>query len=157
MKARQSPSCAIVYPANDKDSERLALRIQDYFRFYCETLSPYVKMEIPVKTDQETSLNGNIIIVDINNKNGLFGKWNLRYEGAGSIIVAKDSDQSEILYVGGKDHDAVQDAILRLFRLWDKEYTFYGHFPDTTYLYEYKRPDGSYAAKKAGLVGKLLE
>ncbi|MFH0796221.1 MAG: hypothetical protein V2A65_04095 [Candidatus Omnitrophota bacterium] len=157
MKDKKSPNCTIVYPANDKESERLVLRIQDYFRYYCETLTPYVKMDIPVKTDRESPVSDNMIIVDINNKNILSGKWNLRYEGEGSIIVTKDTNQSEILYVGGKDHDAVQDAILLLFRLWDKEYTYYGRFPDTTYLYMYQRPDGSFAAKKAGLVGKLLE
>jgi len=157
LAGKEKPGCIIVFTAEDNESEKLALRIQDYFRYYGEAVPPHVKIEVPAISDTGGLKSGNLIIVDVGGKNALARALKLKYRGEASASILDRGEAGKVLYLGGRDHESVQDAMLKLMRLWDKKYTFYGRFPDTTYLYMYQRPDGNFAAKKAGLVGKLLE
>lgn len=156
LKKYKQPNCSIVYAEGDQEARRLSLRIQEYFRFYGASLTPSFQIDIPIKTDQEFQSGENMIIVDTGQKNGLSKKLGIGFEGESAVMVKKDG-QFQAIYIGGTDHSTTQDAALLLFRLWDKEYKYYGTFPELSYVYNYQRPDGSFAAKKAGLVGKLLE
>jgi len=138
-----TPGCTIVYPGGNTEAEVLARHVQDYFRFYGETRSPLVRIEIPVVTDAERPKQGNLIVVDT-------------VGGAPRVAIEQNGAGSALLLTGN-DFESARETILRLMRVWDKKYVWYGTFPNTTYLYMYQTPDGDYAAKRAGLVGTLLK